>query len=449
VSGDWWGGIGPGIGRRRGRANPFFFSGAALLVLYTGALAPPPATEPDPGAGVRRGLAGVAAAWGLYSLIQGPPLILARPHPAPWRLVHGAAVAYLLALVYAACQTAAGARAALATVAPSLGARLPERSYGGDCAFTTPSRAINWAGLKATLVDEFVVAHVLGWWAKAVLLRDRALLWPLSLAFELAEACLAHALPNFNECWWDSWVLDAALCNVAGLEAGMATVAWLDRRTARAPLQGLSATPGALAKAARAAHQFTPRTWTRYDWRPTQGGKRGAAAFFLVAIFLLFDLHAFFLKAALWVPTTHPLVTGRIVLVFLLGVPAVKASGGRGRGGGGGRGGTRPPSPTPPPLPSPPQEYYEFATAPLGSRARLGGCAWLLLAVAAAEAAVCVKFADPPFRPATWHGHLAWLVSGAAAAGLAVAWGGGVDRWRRRQAKAQPRGRRPARGGGR
>ncbi len=25
-----------------------------------------------------------------------------------------------------------------------------------------------------------------------------------------------HMLPNFNECWWDSWVLDVAVCNFAG-----------------------------------------------------------------------------------------------------------------------------------------------------------------------------------------------------------------------------------------
>jgi hypothetical protein len=23
-------------------------------------------------------------------------------------------------------------------------------------------------------------------------------------------------LPNFNECWWDSWLLDVAICNSLG-----------------------------------------------------------------------------------------------------------------------------------------------------------------------------------------------------------------------------------------
>lgn len=27
---------------------------------------------------------------------------------------------------------------------------------------------------------------------------------------------LQHMLPNFNECWWDSWVLDVLVCNSLG-----------------------------------------------------------------------------------------------------------------------------------------------------------------------------------------------------------------------------------------
>jgi len=47
------------------------------------------------------------------------------------------------------------------------------------------------------------------------------------------EASLGHMLPNFNECWYDSWVLDVALCNVIGITAGMATVRWLDCKYGR------------------------------------------------------------------------------------------------------------------------------------------------------------------------------------------------------------------------
>ena len=36
-------------------------------------------------------------------------------------------------------------------------------------------------------MDEFVVAHVLGWWAKALLLRHQGMLWIGSVLFELLE----------------------------------------------------------------------------------------------------------------------------------------------------------------------------------------------------------------------------------------------------------------------
>lgn len=50
----------------------------------------------------------------------------------------------------------------------------------------------------------------------------------ISVGFELCELSLSHMLPNFNECWYDSWVLDVAVCNTLGIFLGMATVRWLD-----------------------------------------------------------------------------------------------------------------------------------------------------------------------------------------------------------------------------
>ena len=78
--------------------------------------------------------------------------------------------------------------------------------------------------ITGTLFDEFVVAHTLGWWGKAVILRNYPMLWVLSVGFEFMELTFQHMLPNFNECWWDSWLLDVALCNFIGLLAGMWTV---------------------------------------------------------------------------------------------------------------------------------------------------------------------------------------------------------------------------------
>ncbi len=41
--------------------------------------------------------------------------------------------------------------------------------------------------MQDTLFDEFVIAHVLGWWGKAIMVRNLPLLWVLSIGFEVME----------------------------------------------------------------------------------------------------------------------------------------------------------------------------------------------------------------------------------------------------------------------
>lgn len=52
-------------------------------------------------------------------------------------------------------------------------------------------------------MDIFVVAHAVGWFGKALILRDYWFCWIISIAFELCEYSLEHQLNNFAECWWD------------------------------------------------------------------------------------------------------------------------------------------------------------------------------------------------------------------------------------------------------
>jgi hypothetical protein len=147
---------------------------------------------------------------------------MARPHPAVWRLVHGVLVAYVLLLVFLLFQSAGDARRFLRVrlraagaagrgaeagasargpspaqdalvrcarrarrplapdhpppgppspparqhLSPSLGSEVDYRTYASDCRLYVRGAGVNWAVLRATVVDEFVVAHALGWWAK-------------------------------------------------------------------------------------------------------------------------------------------------------------------------------------------------------------------------------------------------------------------------------------------
>ena len=95
------------------------------------------------------------------------------------------------------------------TVESSLGQPLDEREYGGDCRLYIPGEGWNLSTIKATVFDEFVIAHTLGWWVKALIMRNWLMLWTCSIGFELMELTFQHWLLNFNECWC------AALCCLA------------------------------------------------------------------------------------------------------------------------------------------------------------------------------------------------------------------------------------------
>jgi hypothetical protein len=70
-------------------------------------------------------------------------------------------------------------------------------------------------------VDFYVVAHLLGWTGKMLIIRDFKLAWFLSVLFEVIELSLKHHLPNFSECWWDSLLLDILIFNGGGIYLGL------------------------------------------------------------------------------------------------------------------------------------------------------------------------------------------------------------------------------------
>ena len=208
---------------------------------------------------------------------------------------------------------------------PELGVELEERAYGESCALILSDGSINWETIKATVFDEFVVAHTLGWWGKALILRDYKMLWVVSVTFELMELTFQHMLPNFNECWWDSWILDVAICNFIGILTGMWTVKYFDSKEYN--WSGLSQQPTLFAKARRGIMQFTPYSLDAFRWQVFSSPKRCLQCLFPVVIILLFEVNHFFLKFELWVPPRNPLNTIRLSILFLMAVPGMKVRG--------------------------------------------------------------------------------------------------------------------------
>lgn len=105
----------------------------------------------------------------VFSMIQFRDGPFIRPHPAFWRMVLGLNLLYELALVFLLFQDLDSARDMMKYLDPSLGVPLPEKSYAEDCTLTP--RTI-W-----NAIDIFCLAHALGWFGKAMILRDYWFCW--------------------------------------------------------------------------------------------------------------------------------------------------------------------------------------------------------------------------------------------------------------------------------
>ncbi|KAK4753824.1 hypothetical protein SAY87_001928 [Trapa incisa] len=240
-----------------------------------------------------------------------------------------------------------------------LGVELPERSYGADCRIYLPDNPTSrFKNVYETLYDEFVLAHILGWWGKAILIRNQSLLWVLSVGFEMMELTFRHMLPNFNECWWDSIVLDILICNWFGIWAGMHTVRYFDGRTYE--WVGISQQPNVIGRVKRTLGQFTPAQWDKDEWHPLQGPWRFIQILCLCVVFLTVELNTFFLKFCLWIPPRNPVIIYRLILWWLIAIPTIR-------------------------------EYNSYLQDRKMVK-KVGAFVWLSLAICIVELLICIKF---------------------------------------------------------
>ncbi|XP_073007063.1 CDP-diacylglycerol--serine O-phosphatidyltransferase 2-like isoform X2 [Typha latifolia] len=315
--------------------------GACLLIWASGALDPESTISNANITSVKRGVWAMIAVFLAYCVLQAPSTILIRPHPAVWRLVHGMAVVYLVALTFLLFQTRLDARQFMKYLHPDLGFELPERSYGADCRIYVPEHP------KSKFGNVY-----------AVMIRNQPLLWVLSIGFELMELTFRHMLPNFNECWWDSIILDVLICNWFGIWAGMRTVRYFDGKTYE--WVGLSRQPNIIGKVKRSLGQFTPAHWDRDEWHPFMGPWRFIQVLSLCIAFMTVELNTFFLKFCLWIPPRNPLVVYRLILWWLIAIPTIR-------------------------------EYNSYLQDSKPTK-KVGAFCWLSLAICIVELLICIKF---------------------------------------------------------
>ncbi|KAF8651936.1 hypothetical protein AX16_004580 [Volvariella volvacea WC 439] len=333
----------------------FFYKPLTLSALFVGfvVLAYVATTQDvlEEGRDKRRvGVYAAIASFLLFSMIQFRDGPFIRPHPAFWRIILGINLLYELALVFLLFQDLKTARSMMTFLDPSLGRPLPEKSYAENCELT-PQNIWN-------AIDIFCLAHALGWFGKAMILRDYWFCWILSIAFELAEYSLQHQLPNFAECWWDHWILDVLICNWLGTYLGMKTCQYLEVKPYE--WRGLRQSRGIRSKARRVLSQFSPHDFTAFKWGTASSFVHYISVVLLLAVFLAAELNPFYLKSLLWLEPDHPIIILRLAFVFLCALPAVR-------------------------------ELYQYINDPRKA-VRMGQHVWLLLATIATELLAITKW---------------------------------------------------------
>lgn len=309
---------------------------------------------------LKLGILTAAMVFLVYCVVQLRDSILFRPHPAAWRLVHGSCILYLCALVFMLCQSPSNARRVLVWLDSSMVNRTQAHGleYAEDCRVFTPEHpSSGMANVYETVTDIYVLAHFLGWFGKALVMRSWTMCLILMVLWELIEYSFQHILTNFHECWWDHWVIDMGLCNVGGAALGMAFGQYWSMRVYN--WTGTRVT--ARDKLKRVLEQFSPYSWTTYTWDIFSSMPRFLSVMLLIFVAMVVELNAFFLKHVLWVPPDHMFNSYRLCLWFLLSLPAMR-------------------------------EYYQYLTD--SRQRRLGVNVWLGIAMACTEMALIVKFED-------------------------------------------------------
>nr|XP_045618708.1 phosphatidylserine synthase 2-like isoform X1 [Procambarus clarkii] len=323
------------------------------FLLYE-ALTPPDEDMVD---NTKRGLVASVSAFILLGVTVTPDGPFKRPHPAIWRFTFIISIVYELGLIFMLYQSASGARQLLKHIDPKLGKPMEEKDYGGNCRLYDDDNPEDPYHNIWDKLDLFVPLHFFGWWLKTLLLRDWWLCWVISVMFEILEYTLEHQLPNFSECWWDHWIMDALLCNGLGIFCGLQSLKYFSMKTYH--WRGLWNIPTYRGKLRRIMAQFGPYVWVDFDWKPLSSLGRWFSMLGIIAMFLLAELNTFYLKFVLWVAPGHWANLVRLAFILPWGAVALR-------------------------------EVFQFLDDP--DCMKFGRQSWLFLAIVTTELLIVIKF---------------------------------------------------------
>ncbi|CAL2038508.1 unnamed protein product [Caenorhabditis brenneri] len=321
------------------------------------------------------GFLGACALFLLISALTFPNGPFIRPHPILWRVIFGLSVIYVIILQFALFQNYEDLKEILTWLDPEgLGQKsLEEKEYASDCWNLSFDKI--WSH-----VDFFAFSHFAGWIMKTLLLRHWVLCWFISIIWEFTELMFIDLLPNFAECWWDSLILDVLLCNGVGIFIGMKLCNFLQMRQFHwESIKNIKSRRG---KMKRFALQFTPASWSGYDWFQSKpfsiALRRTFLLTFLVTFWLLAELNTFFIKHIFAIDTQHPVVFWRIILIAVIAAPTIR-------------------------------QFYIYSTDPLTRR--VGMQSWVFVVVCVLELAICVKCGGEVFAKTVLWKLALWVAS--------------------------------------
>lgn len=320
--------------------------------------------------GVKMGIIGVIVSVVFLGCLFLPDSFLRRPHPVFWRLVTSAGILYLIFALIILFQSKDQARQFLKFFDKELGKPLPEKNYADKCEITQKEYPyLNLEHFYAAVWDMYMIAHLVGWYVKMLIVRNVKICWFLSILFEILEITFRHWLPNFWECWWDHLILDVFGMNALGIFLGdltcrfmeMKNYKWINKTTQEKKPKCSSF----VSKITNFFERLTPNYYVKHEWDIFSSTKR----FFQVVWFFVFmnlvDLSHFFLKFVLWIPQTHDILAVRIYTWGLLAMIGAR-------------------------------EYYEYITNPACTRFGLN--VWLAHLIVFVEWAYILKFSDGLFE---------------------------------------------------
>lgn len=259
-----------------------------------------------------------------YAVCCLPDTVLVRPHPMFWRGMHGVGLWYLMIIfMFFVTPPQYGRRFFHALSSESVDV-IADKQDGSKSSFDWSHLHCNISvsSVQNQLFSLYFLAHVFGWMAKMLVIRDWILCLRWSFLFEVLELSLQWLIPEFKECWWDSTVIDFAGANMVGMMFGLFILRRLNNK--RYDWHVWASVKGIRSRASRMLMQFHPYSWSVFAWRTNHDPISDLMVMVPVFIGCALEVNSFFIINCFSLVPSHPLNFLRQFVLLWISIPGVQ-----------------------------------------------------------------------------------------------------------------------------